>query len=146
MVAARADRQRPAVTRRHRDRRQVTELIAQGLCRRRDQLRDDEGSPGELQHVVGPAAAGLDDRRRRQPGRVEDGVLAGDLGDGATHGQVVHRDGQPYVGPAFVDQQRGLERFHVVALDAQDGEGAGQPGTGEGVGVVGARGEQRDVP
>jgi hypothetical protein len=104
MVATGADRQRAAVTWRHRDRSQVTELLAQRLGGRRDQLGDDEGSTGQLHNMVGPATAGFDDRRRRQPGRVEDGARAGDLGDGATHGQVVHRDGQPDVGSALVDQ------------------------------------------
>jgi hypothetical protein len=45
-----------------------------------------------------------------------------------------------------VDLQRGLECFHVVALHAEDRERADQPCLLEGVRIMGARREQRNVP
>ena len=156
-VATRAhERRRPVPG--HRDRRQLAVELAQRRGPVDDQVRDEEGLPGQ-HHAAGPGApAGLDDCGYREGGDVEDAVLPGGLGQRAAHRRVAHADDEPHVRPDPPDEQGGLQAPQVVVGDADHRGGGVEPrgreclaraaghlrhapareeGVGDGIGVVG---------
>ncbi len=164
-VATRAhERRRPVPG--HRDRRQLAVELAQRRGPVDDQLRGEEGLPGQ-HHPAGPGApAGLDDCGYREGGDVEDAVLPGGLGQRAAHRRVAHADDQPHVRPDPPDEQGGLQAPQVVVGDADHCGGGVEPrgleclaraaghlrhapareeGVGDGIGVVGPGGDHDGV-